>query len=169
MSEQLDDIVENVKQPSSWIRLLFMLAFAVVLYLVLAPVILVIMVVQALFAILTGTPNSNLRYFSAALDKCIYQALRYLTYNSEERPFPFSDFPSVNAEDYQGDAEPAPARKPAPAEKAAAKAGTAKSSTGKTGAPKKSTAKKAPRKSPGKTAAKKDQPGSNGSGNGAAD
>ena len=144
MSEDLDNIVDNLKEVSAWIRVLFMFAFAIVLYLIIAPVILVLMIVQALFVIITGASNTNLRFLGAALSKYIFQVLQFLSYNSNTKPFPFSDFPEVkNAEfnpaptaktaDKSG-AEPAtkePARK-APAKKAARKAAAKKA------APKKS-------------------------------
>ncbi len=38
MSEELDKLADNLKQPSAWIRIIFMLAFSVVLYLIIAPI-----------------------------------------------------------------------------------------------------------------------------------
>lgn len=95
MSEDLDDLVDNLKEPSVWIRILFMLAFGVLLYFVLAPVIFVIMLAQALFVLLTGESNENLRKFSASLSEYINQTLNFLTYNSDDKPFPFADFPGT--------------------------------------------------------------------------
>jgi len=80
--------------------LLFMVPFALVLYVVIAPVILVIMIVQALFTLSTGETNANLRVFSATLSKYIYQVLQFLIYNAEEKPFPFSDLPEVDGGDF---------------------------------------------------------------------
>jgi len=133
MSEDLDDLVENLKEPSVWIRILFMLAFGVVLYFVLAPVIFVIMLAQALFVLLTGESNYNLRQFSATLSKYIFETLNFLTYNSDAKPFPFADLPEVEAEESEPTApvKKSTARKRAPKKKAA----------------KKSTAKKASKKS----------------------
>lgn len=102
MSDKLEDIVGHLRQPAAWIRVVFMLAFAVFLYLVIAPVILVLMVVQALFAVITGEENQNLRFLGSALTVYVSQILEFVTYNSETKPFPFSDFP--------GAAEPAEAQ-----------------------------------------------------------
>ena len=107
MSEELDELVDNLKEASAWIRVLFMLAFAIVLYLIIAPVILVLMIVQALFVIITGESNTNLRFLGAALSKYIFQVLQFLSYNSNTKPFPFSDFPEVKNDEFN----PAPTAK----------------------------------------------------------
>src|SRR5690606_36175239 len=53
----------------------------------------VVVIVQFLFALITGQDNVNLRQFGLALSTFIFQTLKFLTYNSEEKPFPFSDWP----------------------------------------------------------------------------
>ena len=102
MSEKLDEIVDNLRKPNSWIRLVFMIAFAVFLYLIIAPVILVIMIAQVLFTLLTGSQNTNLKDFSNALAEYIYQILKFLLYGIEDKPFPFTDFPRVRDDDSGG-------------------------------------------------------------------
>lgn len=86
-----DDIVENLKQPAQWIRIAFMLALAVALYLA-ALVLTLLIIAQALFALLTGVDNRNLREVGAALTGYVRQVLDFLTYNSEFKPFPFAPF-----------------------------------------------------------------------------
>lgn len=142
MSEDLDELVENLKESSVWIRILFMLAFGVVLYFVLAPVIFVIMLAQALFVLLTGQSNDNLRQFSSNLGKYIFETLNFLTYNSDDKPFPFSDFPSTAEEDGEKDGKDE--KKVVPKKKSPAKKKAAKR------APRKKTAKKAAAEKPGK-------------------
>lgn len=93
MSEDLDDIVENLREPSAWARIVFMLGFSIVLYMVIIPLTLLLTLAQALFSVFTGEDNDNLRDFGASLLAYISQVVRFLTFNSEERPFPFSDFP----------------------------------------------------------------------------
>ena len=126
MSENFEDIVDHLRQPAAWIRVVFMLAFAVFLYLIIAPVILVLMVVQALFAVITGEENENLRFLGSALTVYVSQILEFVTYNSETKPFPFADFPrareqaqaqaparndAADREDEQLTAAPAPRKK----------------------------------------------------------
>lgn len=99
MAEELDQIVDNLKKPSAWLRVLFMLGFAILLYLVIAPVFIVLMVVQALFVLITGDSNENLRLLGAAIGQYVLQILLFISYNSETKPFPFSDFPASEPED----------------------------------------------------------------------
>ncbi|MCG8413260.1 MAG: DUF4389 domain-containing protein [Pseudomonadales bacterium] len=99
MSEELDDLVDNLREPSTWIRVLFMLVFGLVLYLIIVPITLVLALGQALFSIVTGDENDNLRKFGAAMSLYVHQVLRFLTFNSDEKPFPFSDFPGIDIND----------------------------------------------------------------------
>lgn len=86
-----DDIVENLKQPAQWFRIAFMLALAVALYLA-GMVLTLLIIAQALFGLLTGADNRNLRELGAALTAYVRQVLDFLTYNSEFKPFPFAPF-----------------------------------------------------------------------------
>lgn len=90
-----DDIVENLKQPSQWFRVAFMVIFAVVLYVV-GLVLTLLTVAQALFSLLTGSDNMNLRALGRDLTTYVQQILAFLTYNSDFKPFPFAPFPTVD-------------------------------------------------------------------------
>ena len=103
MSEDLDDIVDNLREPSAWIRVLFMVGFALVLHLIVGPIIIVLMIVQALFKLIAGESNFNLRRFGRALGQWVYEVIQFLTYNSPEKPFPFSDFPPLEDEEETGE------------------------------------------------------------------
>ena len=111
MSEKFDEIVDNLRKTNSWIRLVFMIAFVVVLYLIIAPVILVIIIAQVLFTLLTGSQNTNLKDFSNALAHYIYQILKFLLYGIEDKPFPFTDFPKVRDDDSGGSSSGASKKK----------------------------------------------------------
>lgn len=154
MSEELDTLVENIRQPSAWLRVVFMLGFAVALYFVLIPVIIVIVIVQALFAVLTGESNENLRYFAAALGVYVSQIIRFLTYNSETKPFPFSDFPQ--AEETEA-AKSAASKKQASGGKSAAKKSASKKGGAKKTAAKKKSASR-PRSKKAESDTDKDEP-----------
>jgi Domain of unknown function (DUF4389) len=86
-------IKSNLKSPTHWMRLVYMLMFAICLQ-VASFVMSVLVIVQFIFALLTGSDNRNLRHFGRCLSRYIHQALLFLTYNSEEKPFPFSDWPN---------------------------------------------------------------------------
>lgn len=88
----MDSIKTNILTPDHWVRLLFMILFGVVLQ-VTSIVVGVVVVLQFIFALITGSDNTNLRQLGASLTTYIAQTLSFLTYNSEEKPFPFSDWP----------------------------------------------------------------------------
>ena len=98
MSEKLDKIIDNLKQSSVWVRIVLMVAFAVVLYPVFL-VLLVLMIAQVLFVIITGESNANLRSLGAALSTYIFQIVQFMSYVTDVKPFPFSDFPKAENDD----------------------------------------------------------------------
>jgi hypothetical protein len=81
-------IEEHLKSRSTWLRLIFMIVFAV-FFEVTRLVIGVVVVVQFLHVLLTGERNARLKDFGQSLAAYAYQVVRYLTFNTEERPFPF--------------------------------------------------------------------------------
>lgn len=87
-----DDVVENLTRPSQWLRIAYMLALAVALY-VAGIVLALLCVAQAIFSLLTGNDNENLRALGKDLSTYVYQILEFLSYNSELKPFPFSPYP----------------------------------------------------------------------------
>ncbi len=159
MSEELDDIVDNLREPSAWIRIIFMVGFALVLYLIMAPIIAVLLIVQALFSVITGDANSNLKSLGRVLSLYIKQIIDYLTYNSSLRPFPFSDFPELDEESVSETAsedEGEPVSKPAAKKSAANKSSAKKTGTKKTAARKAPAKKKTKKKSDEQEAAVSD-------------
>ncbi len=95
--DDLTNVTGNLTQRATWLRILFMVGFCLALYVV-AIVLLFITIVQALFAVVTGTDNLNLRILGANLAEYVNQILKFLTYNSQSRPFPFSPFPDTGTE-----------------------------------------------------------------------
>lgn len=89
-----DALKTNITSGKHWLRLIYMLLFAVFLY-VASFVMTVVIVVQFLFALFTGNPNGNLRQLGESLALYIYRVLQFLTYSKEDKPFPFSDWPEV--------------------------------------------------------------------------
>lgn len=90
MSEQnQEQIKNNLKDTNQWIRILYMVLFAIILYFAMM-VTGILVVVQALFALITGEDNKNLRELGAGLAKYINQIYLFLTYNDSRKPFPFA-------------------------------------------------------------------------------
>lgn len=77
---------------TAWLRLPFMALFTVILVMAGYALFLVV-IVQVLFTLITNSPNSNLLQAGAFLRNYSYQILDYLTYNSEQKPYPFATWP----------------------------------------------------------------------------
>jgi hypothetical protein len=91
MSEK-KGIVENFTNGQTWLRGIFMLLF-VLIYSVTEVIVLVVVLLQFLFVLFTGQQNVRLRDFGDGLSIFVYQIMSYWTYNAEERPFPFAQWP----------------------------------------------------------------------------
>ncbi len=86
------NVKDNARNADTWIRGLFIIVFAVIFY-VLYIVIWLLVIFQFFTKVLTGKLNDNLSSFSESLTHFAFQILRYITFQSEERPFPFSPWP----------------------------------------------------------------------------
>ena len=155
MSDKLNEIVDNITQPSAWIRILLMTVFAVASYFILLPLILVLSIAQALFTLITGKGNANIRYFSSTLELYISQLFKFMTYLSEVKPYPFSDLPEVEDDSLQQESAPKKtSKKTDGAAKHEVKVFAASTAVGKKKAATKKSAiknvakKKAPKKAP---------------------
>ena len=93
MDEQLKS---NLTSRRHWLRFLFMVLFAVVLQ-VASLVMCVLVAAQFLWALISGSDNDQLRRFGHSLATYIFDSLQFLTYNTEQKPFPFSDWPDLPA------------------------------------------------------------------------
>ena len=91
-----ENVVNNLKSESRWLRLVFMVIFGVVAYLA-AFLVMLIAMVQAVHGFIMGEPNDRLLGFSAGVNQFIYQIASFLTYNSDIKPYPFSDWPKATA------------------------------------------------------------------------
>jgi len=85
------DINDNIKKISTWKRIFFMLAFTVIVSLV-RILLWTVILLQVASSLLTGTPNQNILSFGRTLSAYLYHILLFLTYNTDQIPFPFSDW-----------------------------------------------------------------------------
>lgn len=88
-----DDIIQNLKNTASWKRLLFMALF-IVAYTIAEFAIWAAILFLVFFNLFMGGSNERALLLGRQLSVYIYHILLYLTYNTEERPFPFTDWPS---------------------------------------------------------------------------
>ena len=85
----------SLLNSNTWIRGAYMLLFG--LLLVAARLIIsLVVVVQFIFVLFFGSDNDNLRNLGQGLGKWVYQTLMFLTFNSEDKPFPFDEWPTTD-------------------------------------------------------------------------
>jgi Domain of unknown function (DUF4389) len=75
-----------------WLRGLYML-FMVVAFHVGEALLVIFAVIQFVIVLMNGAPNERLVAFGGNLGIYLRQIAHFLTYASEEVPFPFSDWP----------------------------------------------------------------------------
>ncbi len=86
------DLKENVTRRSIWLRLVFMIVLSVAFNV--AEILTFAVVVFQFFASLfTGQPNDRLAHFGRNLARYFQQITVYLTFTTEEKPFPFAPWP----------------------------------------------------------------------------
>ena len=91
------NVEENIKSRTTWLRLLFMCIYAVIISLT-AMVGSVIVVLGFLWVLFTGEVNRELRQIGQAIADYMHEIIRFLTFNTDEKPFPFGGaWPSVDS------------------------------------------------------------------------
>lgn len=93
-----EDLKLRLGDRDHWLRLLWMVLYGLALNCLVAPIVAVVAVAQFLFVLLSGERNEQLRAFGVQVAEFARQALRYLVYDTSERPFPFSDWPKTETE-----------------------------------------------------------------------
>lgn len=89
------DIKHNLQAKSIWMRFLYMLLF--VIFFGVSELVLTVVVIFQFLVSFTGKTNNNLRAFGQSLAQYLYDVIRFLTYNTDDLPFPFADWPKSAA------------------------------------------------------------------------
>ncbi len=92
-----EEIRKNVTVEKTWVRAIFMLIFAL-FYSLAEFVLFAVIIFQFLTVLFSGEKNQKLLKFGNELCLYIFQILQYLTYNSDEKAFPLSDWPTGKSE-----------------------------------------------------------------------
>jgi hypothetical protein len=84
---------ENIKSSNVWMRGFFIFLYAMICY---VAIFLIFFVVMFQFGSLlfTAKLNERLLPFSQSLSILIHQIFNFLTFNSDEKPFPFGNWPT---------------------------------------------------------------------------
>jgi len=91
----------HLLNPETWIRLLYMIVFGL-LSILARMVVWIVAVLQFLLVLITGADNKNLRDLGQGAAKWTYQAFLFLTFNSNDKPYPFSDWPEIEESEDNG-------------------------------------------------------------------
>ena len=85
-------LTENIKKPSIWVNFFLKVIYLIFLNFI-VPFLGFITLLQLLFSIGSKKPNENLVSFSKKISSYIYQIINFITYSSDQRPWPFNSFP----------------------------------------------------------------------------
>ena len=90
---------EELLKPSKWIRLLFMVVYSLIIEIIALPLILILIFLQFLFHLIAGSPNNQIINNTNWLIDFLKESFEYLTYKTEQKPFPFDQDDSVENND----------------------------------------------------------------------
>ena len=79
---------ENLKSRTTWLRLLFMFIYCLIISLT-GMVGTVIVVLGFFWVLFTGEVNRELRQIGQAIATYMFEIIRYMTFNTDDKPFPF--------------------------------------------------------------------------------
>ncbi len=93
----MDDyrIMTTTPKRSIWLRVLLMLLLALA-YQLCGTLLFFIALIQFVFSLVNDRPNARLQNFGRSLGRYLQQLVNFLSFATEELPFPFSDWPSAN-------------------------------------------------------------------------
>ncbi len=91
-----EDLKKNVKDKDTWLRFIYLVVFGIAFYLSIL-LTFAASIFQFLAKLFSGAAFGGLAEFGDNLAAYQGQVTRYLTFASEEKPFPFAAFPSKRA------------------------------------------------------------------------
>ena len=88
---------KNLAESSTWLRLIYIILF-VVIFNIVEFVLWVVVLVQFLAKLFTGNVIAQVSALGQILATYIYQIVLFLTFKSDEMPYPFGPWPSAAPE-----------------------------------------------------------------------
>ncbi len=107
----MTDASQQIERESLVVRIFWMLVFVLAWH-VAEMLLVVVVVLQLCCRLLQGKPNFDLLKFGDALSQYLAQIGRFGSFNTEEKPWPFADWPMSGLQGKVADAQsgsPAPA------------------------------------------------------------
>lgn len=88
-----EELKKHVKDKDTWLRFIYLVVFGIAFYLSIT-LTFAASVFQFLAKLFSGAPFDGLAEFGDNLAAYQAQVTRYLTFASDDKPFPFAPFPS---------------------------------------------------------------------------
>ena len=98
------ELKANLGRKETWKRGLFMVLFTII-YSIAEVVVGFVILLQFLFVLVGGTVNTRLKTFGCEMAGYVYAILAFLTFNTEEKPYPFA--PWATCEEAEEEDRPA--------------------------------------------------------------
>jgi hypothetical protein len=90
------ELKQKVTNKPTWTRGLYILLF-IFIYSIAELVMYAVVIFQFLFSLFTGGRNEQLLVLGRNLSTFIYEVLLYITYNTDDKPYPFGPWPGASA------------------------------------------------------------------------
>ena len=97
MTDETESIEQKPQTPNRWTRVLYMLLFFIA-YSAAEFVLGVVVIIQLIITLVTGSTNTRLKAFGKQVSLYVYDVLLFLTFNTEEKPFPYASWPDEKRE-----------------------------------------------------------------------
>lgn len=89
---------ENLTNINTWLRVAFIILFGIVFYIAFGWLIWLLVLFQVVTKLLTGGVNPQLLELSPKVTDYANDILRYVTFQSDQKPWPLDKSPSTNKE-----------------------------------------------------------------------
>ena len=90
----MEEIETNEREKPGIVRALYILLYLIIGRFI-SMVLFVIAITQYIYSWLTGEPNEKILQFTEGLSEYAKQLVSYVGFNSDEKPWPFGDWPDV--------------------------------------------------------------------------
>lgn len=92
----MNAFLSNLCSADFWLRLLYVVFFALA-WQVAEVALAVLTLIQIAYRLFRGEPDADCARWGSSLSQYVWQSGRYLTGGSEQKPWPFSEWPSGDA------------------------------------------------------------------------
>lgn len=93
----MNSFKQSITSADFWLRLFYVILLALA-WQVAELLLMLIAIVQVGFQLFTGAPNATLSGYGNSLSQYVWQIGRFLSCASEQKPWPFLEWPAADAE-----------------------------------------------------------------------